>query len=42
MEHPMSSYHDLDHLANSWSSEEEKLFQENTEFFEQIDKELWN
>lgn len=34
-------YRDLDHLAGSWSSVDEKNFQENTRAFEQIDKELW-
>ena len=35
-------YHDLDHLAGSWSSVEAKSFKENTEYFEQIDKDLWS
>jgi hypothetical protein len=35
-------YHDLDHLAGSWSSAEEKTFKENTKDFEKIDKELWS
>ncbi len=35
------AHHDLDHLANSWSHAEEKAFRENTQPFEQIDKELW-
>jgi len=35
-------YHDLDHLAGSWSATEEKSFEENTQYFEQIDKELWS
>jgi hypothetical protein len=35
-------FHDLDHLAGSWSSAEEKTFEENTEYFEKIDKELWS
>jgi len=34
-------YNDLDHLAGSWSSADEKTFENNTEYFEQIDKELW-
>lgn len=34
-------HHDLDHLAGSWTSAEEKLFKENTKSFEQIDKDLW-
>ena len=36
------SYHDLDHLAGTWSSAEEKTFKENTKQFEKIDKELWS
>lgn len=39
--HEKPSYHDLDHLAGSWSAMEEKRFKENTQSFEQIDKELW-
>ena len=35
------AYHDLDHLAGTWSAAEEKMFKENTSAFEQIDKELW-
>lgn len=34
-------YHDLDYLAGSWSSSEEKAFKEHTKSFEKIDKELW-
>ncbi len=34
-------HHDLDHLAGSWSADDEKQFKENTQSFEQIDKELW-
>ncbi len=34
-------HHDLDHLAGSWSAEDEKMFKKNTEYFEQIDEELW-
>ena len=34
-------YHDLDHLAAVWSSEEEEMFNKNTKSFEKIDKELW-
>jgi len=36
------TYHDLDHLASSWSSSEEKAFEKNTQYFEKIDKELWS
>lgn len=39
--HKKLEYHDLDHLAGSWSTADEKMFKENTESFEQIDKELW-
>lgn len=34
-------YHDLDHLANTWSTKEAQQFQENIDHFEKIDKELW-
>jgi hypothetical protein len=37
-----SSYHDLDHLAGSWSAAEAKSFEESTKQFEKIDKELWS
>ncbi len=37
-----SAYHDLDHLAGSWSSAEEKAFKEDIKPFEQIDKEIWS
>lgn len=39
--HEKFIYHDLDHLAGSWSSEEEKIFNKETKFFEKIDKEMW-
>lgn len=34
-------YHDLDALAGTWTQEDEKMFKKNTEFFEQIDKDIW-
>ena len=34
-------YHDLDHLAGSWSPADVKDFEKNTQPFEQIDKEIW-
>lgn len=34
-------FHDLDHLAGTWSSSDIKEFKENTKYFEKIDKELW-
>lgn len=34
-------YHDLDHLAGTWSKEEVKNFQKNTNYFEKIDKDMW-
>lgn len=34
-------YHDLDHLAGTWSPAEGKAFKKDTQFFEKIDKELW-
>ena len=36
------THHDLDHLAGSWSTAEEKTFKENTQFFEQIEKKPLN
>ena len=35
------SYHDLDHLAGTWSAEEFAEFEKATEAFEQIDEEMW-
>jgi hypothetical protein len=34
-------YHDLDHLAGSWSRKQEKDFKKSTRHFEKIDKGLW-
>jgi len=39
--HEKFVYHDLDHLAGSWSSNEEKAFKKDTKSFEKIDKEMW-
>lgn len=35
------TYSDLDHLAGTWSREEEAEFKRNTAVFEQVDEELW-
>ena len=35
------TYDDLDHLAGTWSKQDAKQFQKDTEFFEQIDEEIW-
>jgi hypothetical protein len=37
-----TTYHDLDHLAGTWSAADAKEFQDNTAFFEKIDKDLWS
>ena len=37
-----TAFHDLDHLAGSWSNTEAKAFEANTKPFEKIDKELWS
>ncbi|MGD0664391.1 MAG: hypothetical protein ABSA17_01495 [Rhabdochlamydiaceae bacterium] len=37
-----TTFHDLDHLASSWSRAEAKAFEENTKQFEEIDKDLWS
>lgn len=34
-------YDDLDHLAGTWKKEDAKVFEENTKFFEKIDKDMW-
>ncbi len=34
-------YHDLDHLAGTWSSRDVKEFQKNTQAFETIDRDIW-
>jgi hypothetical protein len=34
-------YHDLDDLAGTWSSREEKEFNDKVKFLEMIDKDLW-
>jgi len=34
-------YHDLDSLADTWSSSEAKMFEKNIKSLEKIDKELW-
>jgi hypothetical protein len=39
--HEKFIYHDLDYLAGSWSSEEEKIFSKNIKSFEKIDKKMW-
>ena len=40
--HSKPIYHDLDHLAGSWSTTEENNFKEHIRSFEQIDKDLWS
>ena len=35
------TYSDLDHLAGTWSEEEEAEFKRNTAVFEQVDEDLW-
>ena len=35
------TYHDLDHLAGTWTKEDEKEFYENIQELEKVDKELW-
>lgn len=35
------TYHDLDHLAGSWTAEEAREFEEHISPFEQIDEEMW-
>lgn len=35
-------YHDLDHLAGTWSEQDAQDFEKNIRSFESIDKELWS
>jgi len=35
-------YQDIDKLAGTWSREDERIFKENTQFFDKIDTEVWN
>ncbi|MGV3740477.1 MAG: hypothetical protein ACO1N3_04215 [Gammaproteobacteria bacterium] len=35
------TYNDLDFLAGTWQADDAKEFSENTAYFEQIDKDLW-
>jgi len=37
----MPTYHDLDHLAATWSDEQAKEFLEAIADLDQVDKELW-
>lgn len=34
-------FHDLDHLAGTWSNKEKKEFDDNIKSFEKIDEDLW-
>ena len=34
-------YHDLDHLAGTWSEKDLKEFRKNVEDLEKVDKEIW-
>ncbi len=34
-------HNDLDHLAGTWTKEDEEEFRTNTEAFEKIDEDLW-
>ncbi len=38
---PIHYYHDLDHLAGTWSEADEESFKNATKHFEKIDQELW-
>jgi len=42
--HPLKKtvFHDLDHLAGTWSNKDKKTFDDNIKSFENIDKELWS
>ena len=38
---PRPAFHDLDHLAGTWSEQDAKTFKANTSHFEKVDKDLW-
>jgi len=35
-------FHDLDHLAGTWSNKDKKVFDDRIKPFESIDQELWS
>lgn len=35
-------FHDLDHLAGTWSNKDKKVFDDKIKSFEKIDKDLWS
>ena len=37
----LKEYSDLDNLAGGWSIDDEKSFNKGTEFFREIDEEIW-
>lgn len=37
-----TEYHDMDHLSGTWSKEDQEMFDRNTSFFSDVDKELWS
>ena len=36
-----AEYHDLDHLAGTWSQQDAKAFEQATAVFESVDESLW-
>lgn len=36
-----AKYHDLDHLAGTWSQQEAEAFKQATAVFESVDENLW-
>ena len=36
-----AEYHDLDHLAGTWSQQDAKAFEQATAVFESVDERLW-
>lgn len=37
-----TEYHDLDHLAGTWTKENRAEFETNTRAFSRIDKDMWS
>jgi len=36
-----AEYHDLDHLAGTWTKEEQSAFERNTHAFSEVDRDMW-
>jgi hypothetical protein len=39
---PTRVHHDIDELAGTWSEKDEQEFKKKTQFFHEIDEEIWS